>query len=148
VRYYKDNERKEYVEMSPLEFLAQLSIHIPNCHERTHRRFGKYSYRSKGVENRKARLKAELENNLELLEELEESKAPSRYWATCMKQVFEIDPLVCKECGGQMQIKSFIHSHREIKKLCEKKGIADWRAPPPIGQSEIAYLDTSPEYAQ
>jgi len=51
VRYYKDTEeRKEYVEMSPLEFLAQISIHIPNSHERTHRRFGKYSYRTKGVE--------------------------------------------------------------------------------------------------
>ena len=47
-----------------------------------------------------------------------------------------------------MQIKSFVHSYSEIKKLCMKKGLSDWRAPPPIGQSEVAYLDTSPEYVQ
>ena len=149
VRLYKNNERIEYVELSPLEFLAKLSLHIPPSSKRTHRRFGKYSYRLQGETNEEAQPKAEEECDLEQLkEEREEAKSPSRYWATCMKQVFEIDPLLCKECGGQMQIKSFIHSSSEIKKLCKKKGLADWRAPPPIGQSEVAYLDTSPEYVQ
>jgi len=33
-------------------------------------------------------------------------------WAALIKQVYEVDPLVCPKCGGQMKIISFIERHQ------------------------------------
>lgn len=34
-------------------------------------------------------------------------------WAALLKKVFEIDVLVCKECGGKMRVIAFL-SHAEV----------------------------------
>ena len=93
------------IEASPLEFLAKLSIHIPNTHERTTRLYEQYSYRSRGVKNREEKFKTLIENNFEPLEEIEQKRKPCRYWATYIKKVYEVDPLICKRCGAEMKIK-------------------------------------------
>ena len=46
--------------------------------------------------------------------------------------VFEIDPLECHRCGGQMKIKAFIQDQSEIERLCKHLGQIPWRAPPQI----------------
>lgn len=149
IRYYKDCDKQEFVDMSPMEFLAKLSVHIPKVHERTSRFFGLYSYRTRGVKNREEKFKAMIQNNFEPLEhDSEDKKPPSRYWATWIKKVHEIDPLKCKKCGGEMKIKSFLHDCRKIKKLCDSLGIPDWRAPPQLGKSSGHYIDNSPEFVQ
>ena len=148
VRYYKDAENKDdYIEVSPLEFLAKLSVHIPKTHERTTRLYGLYSYRTRGAKKREQEFKALLENNFEPIELREEVKPVSTYWATWIKKVYEVDPLICKKCGSQMKIKSFIHSTSKIKKICDDLHIPQWRAPPPLERSE-RYIDTSAEFSQ
>ena len=47
-----------------------------------------------------------------------------------MKRIFEIDPLQCTKCGGQMHIKAFITVQSEVERLCKNLGIISWRAPP------------------
>ncbi len=32
-------------------------------------------------------------------------------WAMLIKMIFEVDPLVCPECGGEMKIVSIIDRH-------------------------------------
>lgn len=98
---------------------------------------------------REAKFKALLENNFQPLElDTAELKPVSKYWATWIKKVYEVDPLLCPKCSGTMKIKSFIHSTSQIKKLCENLGMQDWRAPPVIGKNSTTYIDTSTEFAQ
>lgn len=100
VRYYKDSEKQDFVEMSPLEFLAKLSVHIPRVHERTSRFFGLYSYRTRGVKNREEKFKALIQNNFAPLEhDFEDKRPPSKYWATWIKKVYQVDPSSRTTCS-------------------------------------------------
>jgi hypothetical protein len=38
----------------------------------------------------------------------EEHHVPSKGWAEMIRKAYEVDPLVCPECGGEMKIISFI----------------------------------------
>jgi hypothetical protein len=115
-------------DFDPLSFLAELSQHIPDIWEQTTRYVGVYSARTRGAK----RLKLDFPGPLP---EIDPPEKPSHYWATSMKQVFELDPLECPKCGAQMKIKAFIHDQSEIKRLCKNLGEIPWRAPPPISQT-------------
>ena len=133
-------------QFSPLEFLATLTLHIPDKWEQTTRYYGIYAARTRG---KKRRLEQEaLEQNKLLAEDTNQDSAipmppfsdheeqkpkPSKTWAACMKRVFEVDPLVCPKCGNLMKIKAFITDSKEISRLCNNLGIAPWRAPPKFG---------------
>jgi hypothetical protein len=49
--------------------------------------------------------------------EKEEPFLPSKGWAEMIRKVYEIDPLVCRSCGGQMRIISFIEDYKVIDML-------------------------------
>jgi hypothetical protein len=53
-----------------------------------------------------------LENDTEVeiidLSEYEPKRIPSRTWRECIKKIWEVDPLECPKCGGDMKIISFI----------------------------------------
>ena len=135
-------------QFSPLEFLATLTLHIPDKWEQTTRYFGCYAARTRG---KKRRLEQEALEQAALLakntdqastitmppfrDEQKPTPKPSSTWAACMKRVFEVDPLVCPKCGSQMKIKAFITDSKEITRLCNNLGIVPWRAPPPFGKS-------------
>jgi hypothetical protein len=132
VRVIKSAEQPgTYRDFSPLEFLAELSQHIPNTYEQMTRFYGCYSCRARGKKRKQARVTLLLSGNLAELEE-REPPAVSRYWATWIKKVYEVDPLVCPKCGCEMKIVGFVHDPKTIKDICTSLGIADWRAPPPI----------------
>lgn len=40
--------------------------------------------------------------------EYEPKRILSRTWRACIKKIWEVDPLACPNCGGQMKIISFI----------------------------------------
>lgn len=42
---------------------------------------------------------------------------PSRGWAEMIKKVYQIDPLICPQCGARMRIISFIEDHKVIDKI-------------------------------
>jgi hypothetical protein len=56
--------------------------------------------------------------------------------ARLIKKVYEVDPLKCPKCGGKMHIKAFIQDSKEISRICENLGLADWRAPPEMGKDK------------
>ena len=136
---------------SPLEFLAELTVHIPRVFEQTTRYFGVYSPRTRGVKRREERFKQILQNNFEPLEEAASSNRPSQSWARCMKLVFEVDPLLCPKCGSEMKIKSFILSTKEIERICRHLGLNSGRAPPEFlhqRYNKKIWLDDSQEFSQ
>jgi hypothetical protein len=42
-----------------------------------------------------------------------------RSWAEMIRRVYEIDPLVCPECGGEMRVVAFITDPPVIKKILD-----------------------------
>ncbi len=60
--------------------------------------------------------------------------AAKRAWARLIKQVYEVDPLVCPRCGGAMRIFAFIEQLNVIEKILTHLGL--WPASahsPPAG---------------
>ena len=61
------------------------------------------------------------------------ASAAKRAWARLIKQVCEVDPLVCPHCGGAMRILAFIEQPEVIEKILTRLGL--WPAPahnPPV----------------
>lgn len=139
-------------EFSPLEFLAELTSHIPQVFEQTTRYFGAYSPRTRGAKAREERFQKLLLTTFEPLEEPITNRQPSQSWARCIKLVFEIDPLLCPRCGSEMKIKSFILNSREIERLVKHLNLQSWRAPPPLKArllpEQQVWLDDSAEFSQ
>lgn len=95
--------------LEPLDFLAEFTQHIPPKGSHLIRYYGWYSNKSRGM-----RMKAEAEASATAETAVESSceetaaRGSSQAWAMLIKRVYEVDPLCCPECGGQMQVVSFI----------------------------------------
>jgi hypothetical protein len=88
----------------PVDFLAEVSTHIPDPHEKTTLFYGWYSNRTRGYRKHhdllgEARVMAPASGG--------EARAPlevRRSWARLIRQVYEVDPLLCSRCGGTMKV--------------------------------------------
>ena len=151
-------------EFDALEFLAELTVHIPKIYESLTRYYGRYSSRRRGE---RAKLSAITATNT-IQEEVTENKADplapattsnkaeSDYrsefkrsaWAACIKRIYEIDPLECPNCKAQMRIIAFIHNERSIKAIMKSQGIPEFNAPPPIPRfiDALEAIDELPSY--
>ena len=58
-------------------------------------------------------------------------QTPSRGWAQMIKKVFEVDPLVCPECGARMKVIAFITKHSVVDKIINHLGLDFTAARPP-----------------
>ena len=56
----------------------------------------------------------------------------SASWASCMKRIFEVDPLECPKCKAQMRIIAFVQDTGEIRKIMQALAIPDFKPPAPI----------------
>jgi hypothetical protein len=71
------------------------------------------------------------------------ASAAKRAWARLIKQVYEVDPLVCPHCGGAMRILAFIEQPEVIEKILTR--LALWPASahsPPAGVPVAIFLAT------
>ena len=131
------SDKVESKKFEVLEFIAELSQHIPDKWEQTTRYYGVYSARTKGKIAKDALEELEIEESLEkdILSQDRDKKAVNKSWAMCMKKVFEIDPLICPKCSGEMKIVAFIQDLKEIKRIAENLGETVWRAPPSFNRN-------------
>ncbi len=77
-------------------------------------------------------------------------------WRECIKKVWEVDPLTCPKCTGEMRIISFIYKKTVIKKILTHLNIFEekknQRAPPraapeyPEPSEVVPYDDGWPGY--
>ena len=124
-------------EFDALEFLAELSCHIPKTYESIRRYYGRYSSRRRGERAKLAAhsaKKKESETGSDYRSEFRKSD-----WAACIKRIYEIDPLECPKCKAQMRIIAFIQDEHSIKDIMRAEGLPDFRAPPAVSK----FIDTS-----
>jgi hypothetical protein len=78
-------------------------------------------------------------------------------WRECIKKVWEVDPLLCEQCGSEMKIISFIYERAVIKKILVHLHLysepGQQRAPPAPGpevpiREYVSYDDGRPGYEE
>jgi hypothetical protein len=90
----------------PLEFLAEVTQHIPEKGQHQILYFGYYSNKQRGM--RKKRINVENKQICSACEvddtDKDFAKKRRMTWAALIKSVYEVDPLECPNCGGRMKI--------------------------------------------
>jgi len=134
--------KRNFQILSPLDFLAEFTQHIPPKGSHLIRYYGWYSNKSRGM-----RKKAEAAATDEPSSEQPATSRSSQSWAMLIKRVYEVDPLCCPECGGQMKVVSFIEPPQPdvieaILKHCGLWQSRSARAPPGV-QELVLELDAA-----
>ncbi len=127
----------------PLDFLAELTQHIPNKGEHLIRYYGWYSNKSRGLRAKQGAGGTERQDARELDPTLMPTRAQARRrWAILIKRVYEADPLQCPRCGGQMRIICFIEAHQAqvIERILRHCGLWSERSPRAPPQPGLALV--------
>ena len=139
--------KRNFQILPPLDFLAEFTQHIPPKGSHLIRYYGWYSNKARGM-----RKKAAAEASDEPSSESEDSvsAAPSRCsqsWAMLIKRVYEVDPLCCPQCGGEMKVVAFIEPPQGevIEKILKHCGLWQASAPraPPDMDDLVLELDAA-----
>ena len=65
---------------------------------------------------------------------------PRKGWAEMIRKVYEVDPILCPNCGGQMRITAFIEDYTVIDKIIRHLKLifhAERPPPPHVVQQEL-----------
>ena len=142
-RYGEDAEEVE--RMDYLEFIARVTSHIPDKGQVMIRYFGLYANAHRG----KVRKSEEAVGKLIIIEK-ECPRIPRRGWAEVIRKVYEVDPLNCPKCGGQMRIIAFLTDFSVVDKIINhlKLSFVAPKPPPPhLAYREVLMAaETSAEY--
>jgi hypothetical protein len=75
---------------------------------------------------------------------------PAKGWAQMIRKVYEVDPLVCPQCGGQMRVISFITDYAVVDRIVNHlklSFVADKPPPPQLAYQELLMAaEASTEY--
>jgi hypothetical protein len=139
------DQTAELQRIDALEFVARVITQIPQ--PRRHSLFY-YGYYSNAVRGRRFTHppKNEPTDNNSPNPADEPALGPARKaalrrrWANLIRRVFEVDPLVCDRCGGQLRVIAFITQPRVIRKILDhlKKRKGRNRAPPPAQSASVS----------
>ena len=103
--------------VDPLEFLARVTAHIPNKHQVMTRYYGYYANRVRGARRRREPPAVGPPPVAEPVPlPLREAR---RRWAELLRQIFEVDPLRCPQCGAAMRIIAFITQRAVIDRILD-----------------------------
>jgi hypothetical protein len=130
-----------------MEFVARVLVQIPGPRRHSARYYGFYSNAARG-KRRKAAAPAEASSSSE--PEREKPTPPDgadraalrRCWAEMLRRVYEVDPLVCPRCGGEMRVVGFITEPGVIRRILDhlRKRDRPSRSPPPLRPRPVAAL--------
>ena len=98
----------------PLDFLVEVTQHIPNKGEHHVRYYGWYSNKKRGMQEKK-KPKAESPSSCDD-PDTPYKKRCRMTWAMLIKAVFEVDPLKCPKCGGTMRLSPSLEKVRTFGK--------------------------------
>ncbi|MDH4270730.1 MAG: transposase [Candidatus Aminicenantes bacterium] len=143
---YRYGEGAEEVErMDYPEFIARVTSHIPDKGQVTVRYYGFYGNAHRG----KVR-KAQPDKHPFIIFEEECPRVPRRGWAEMIRKVYEVNPLTCPQCGGQMRIIAFLTDYAVVDRIIDhlKLTFVAERPPPPhlAYQEFLVAAETSAEY--
>jgi hypothetical protein len=105
-----------------MDFVARVLVQIPDPRRHLVRYYGFYSNVARG--KRKKAAPAEPSASGEALKtettpERADRAVLRRRWAEMIRRVFEVDPLVCPRCGGEMRVVGFITEAALIKRILD-----------------------------
>lgn len=106
-----------------LDFIAAITQHIPERSFQLVRYYGWYSNRMRGDRKKQEEREAEqtdinAETNYVIeIKNIKKRKIPPLMWRECIKKIWEVDPLTCPKCAGEMRIISFIYQRKVIQKI-------------------------------
>lgn len=127
--------RRNFQVLDPLEFLAEFTQHIPPKGAHLIRYYGWYSNKARGMRKKAA------EGDCPLADAVPTTGNSNRTWAMLIKRVFEVDPLACPLCGGEMKVVEFIEPPQGdvIEKILRHCGLwfASTPRPPPDTQDLV-----------
>ena len=132
-QYDKSQPKEE--RMDYLEFIARVTSHIPDKGQVMIRYYGLYSNAHRG-KMRKARADA---FHMPIIEDTDRH-VPSKGWAEMIRKVYEVDPLLCPQCGGEMKVISFIEDHEVIDRIIGHLKLtfhAERPPPPQVVQQQL-----------
>ena len=112
VSYEYGKDQANELRMDYLEFIARVTSHIPDKGQVMVRYYGLYSNAHRGKV-----CKTQEKATPYLILEEDEPFVLSKGWAEMIRKAYEVDPLLCPSCGGQMSIISFIEDHDVIDKI-------------------------------
>jgi len=138
----------------PAEFLARVIMHVPEPRRHLVRYYGAYSNVSRGKRRRqdKATIGAGPRDSEHApaaradRDQSPDARALRRSWAQLIKRVYEVDPLVCPSCGGEMRIIAFIRgaiSSRSTERgSSSRRFLSPFRLQPPSVQGVLVAAAT------
>jgi len=139
---------------SVMEFMSLLSSHIPSSYESLVYYYGVYSSSHRGKEKREGCDGQKLEvEEARGRKGMTEGKVTSS-WARLIQKIFNVDPLRCQRCGGEMKIIAFITNEAEVKKILKHINEETIRPPPletfrdKIDEPDIDCMPTDDEYQE
>jgi hypothetical protein len=107
---------RNYEIYDPLDFLAEVTQHIPNKGEHQIKYYGWYSNKKRGMtEKTKKPVAPALPGRSE--PDTAFRRKCRMTWAALIKLVYEVDPLKCPKCGGEMRIVAFIEEKEVVEKI-------------------------------
>jgi len=125
------------------EFVARVLVQIPEPRRHLVRYYGAYSNAARGKRRKtEAQLGAHASSGTseEAVPTPPERAALRRRWANLIRRVYEVDPLVCPRCGGEMHVVSFITEPALIRRILDhlRKRERVARPPPPRVHQPVA----------
>jgi hypothetical protein len=114
-----------------LEFIARLVAHIPDKGQVMQRYYGYYANRTRGARRKTDEATAAPSHDRVPPSEIEPPAGGvtmvepqlfsrtdlRRRWAELIRLVYEVDPLECPRCGGEMRVIALIHEPAVIDKI-------------------------------
>ena len=131
--------------MGVLEFIARATDHIPEPGQQLIRNWGFYSNASRAKRRRESGLPNSTKDNQHDQTEQERSDGHRQRrlsWAKMIQKVYEIDPLLCSFCGGEVKILSFIIKPKTIKTILDAMDLPSQK-PEPLAHSPPLFRDTT-----
>ncbi len=137
---------KSFIQLEPVEFIERISHFIP--YPRRHRRhyhgvFAPSSpLRNQVAANAQKRLDAASKTRQETDEKV--TKA-SKGWAQLIARIYEVDPLICANCGKKIKIITFVTHPEHIRRILRGIGwpitIPEFDPPPEEHCDDICQLN-------
>jgi hypothetical protein len=121
----------------PADFLARVIMHVPEPRRHLVRYYGAYSNVSRGKRRRHDEVAAgassrdgEHASSARTDRDQDpDARALRRSWAQLIKRVYEVDPLVCPKCQGEMRIIAFIIDHDVVDAILRHQAKAESQSP-------------------
>jgi len=144
VGYWHGDDGAELERMDYLELIARVTSHIPDKGQVMVRYYGLYANAHRG----KVKKASIGPFPLRMVQELR--PVPSKGWAEMIRKVYEVDPMICPQCGGRMKIIAFLTDYAVVDRIIDHLKltfVADRPPPPHFAYQEVLIAaEASSEY--